>query len=154
MARVRDLLYRFRPSGAPGAANATGVPADRALEQSAELEPVLALLAATERDCREIVDVARKEAAEIRARCAQEAQATVAAARSQESGERAAAAAQVQHRARELAESVARAARQQQVDVGQHAARMMPAYVEQVVDSVRSLIGEDVPAGHERAGAP
>jgi hypothetical protein len=42
MPRVRDLLYRFRPEGAPGAAAAAGVPADRAAELTAELEPLIA----------------------------------------------------------------------------------------------------------------
>jgi hypothetical protein len=154
MPRVRDLLYRFRPSGAPGAANAAGVPADRALEQTTELEPLLALLASTEQDCREIVEVARREATDIRARCADEARSTVAAARSREPAERAAAAARVQRRGRALTTSAAVAAHQHEVDIRQQAARMMPVHVEQVVDAVRSMIGEGVGAGEKRAGAP
>jgi len=43
---VRDLLDRFRPAGAPGAATAAGVPADRRATAAAELEPVFAALAA------------------------------------------------------------------------------------------------------------
>jgi len=154
MPRVRDLLYRFRPSGAPGAANAAGVPADRALEQTTELEPLLALLASTEQDCREIVEVARREATDIRARCADEARSTVAAARSREPAERAAAAARVQRRGGALTTSAAVAAHQHEVDIRQQAARMMPVHVEQVVDAVRSMIGEGVGAGEKRAGAP
>ena len=43
--RVSDLLYRFRPSGAPGAATQAGVPADRARDLAEELEPVFASVA-------------------------------------------------------------------------------------------------------------
>lgn len=154
MPRVRDLLYRFRPSGAPGAANAAGVPADRALEQTTELEPVLALLAATEQECRDIVEGARREATEIRSRCADEARSTLAAARSRQAAERAAAAARVQQHGRALANSAALAARQREVDIRQHATRVMPVHVEQVVDTVRAMIGEGVRAGETRAGAP
>lgn len=154
MPRVRDLLSRFRPSGAPGAANAAGVPADRALEQTAELEPLLAVLATTEQECRDIVEAARRDATEIRARCADEARRTAAAARSREPAERAAAAAKVQRRGRALITSAALAAQRREVDIRQHAARMMPVHVEQVVDAVRSMVGEDVRAGEKRAGAP
>jgi hypothetical protein len=154
MPRVRDLLYRFRPSGAPGAANAAGVPVDRALEQSAELEPVLALLTATERECATIVELARTEADEIREHCAQEARSTVAAARSRQGAERAAAAAQVRQGGRALTAEIALAAARQEADVRRQATRMTPVYVERVLGSVRSLTGEGVPAGDERAAAP
>lgn len=154
MPRVRDLLYRFRPSGAPGAANAAGVPADRAREQITELEPVLALLSATERECRELVEVARREATEIRSRCADEARSTLAAARSRQAAERTAAAAKVQRRGGALTAAEARAAEQLEVDIRQHAARMMPVCVEQVVDTVRSMVDEGVRTGERRAGAP
>ena len=45
MPRTRGLLQRFRGAGAPGAASAVGVPADRVAETAAELEPVFARLA-------------------------------------------------------------------------------------------------------------
>lgn len=48
MPRARDFLARFRPAGIPGAAAATGVPADRLAEAGAELEPLFAMLADTE----------------------------------------------------------------------------------------------------------
>lgn len=49
MLDLRAFLARLRPSAAPGAAAAAGVPADRVGELTAELEPVLALLADDER---------------------------------------------------------------------------------------------------------
>lgn len=58
MSRVRDLLYRFRPAGAPGAASAAAVPMDRRSSLEAELSPLFAWLAVTEREC----DAVREEA--------------------------------------------------------------------------------------------
>ena len=74
MARVRDVLYRFRPAGAPGAASAAGVPVDRAADLAAELEPLLAQLATTERTVAGIREQAIRDAAEIRARDVERAQ--------------------------------------------------------------------------------
>jgi cell division septum initiation protein DivIVA len=65
MAGLRELLLRFRPSGAPGSATIAAVPADRAAEREAEPSPVFADLAASE-----------TQAADIRARAAAEAQRT------------------------------------------------------------------------------
>ncbi len=77
MPRVRDLLYRFRPAGTPGAAGQAGVPADRAAETAAELEPLFARLADTEQECREILAQARRDAAQIRELGLRQAQAVV-----------------------------------------------------------------------------
>jgi hypothetical protein len=66
MPRVRDFLYRFRPAGAPGAAAEAGVPIDRTAELTAELEPLFASLARTERECANIRDHAKADAAAIR----------------------------------------------------------------------------------------
>jgi vacuolar-type H+-ATPase subunit H len=63
--QARDFLDRFRPAGAPGAASRAGIPADRAAERYAELEPVVALLADTHAECGRIVTAARQEAERI-----------------------------------------------------------------------------------------
>ncbi len=65
MARVRDAGERFRPAGAPGAAGRVGVPADRAAELRAELEPMLTLLDPVHAQCAQIVEAAEQEAARI-----------------------------------------------------------------------------------------
>lgn len=65
MPQLGDFLSRFRPAGAPGAASRAGVPADRAAELSAELEPVLAMLADTDAECARIVAQARTQAGQI-----------------------------------------------------------------------------------------
>lgn len=153
MARVRDLLYRFRPSGAPGAANAAGVPADRTLEQTAELEPVLAQLSETERDCADILEGGRRDAAETRAHAEDTARSILAAARSRAAAERAAAAATVHDRSQEQTSSEALASQRQVALVRDRAAHAMPQYVEQVVASVRSLMEGGVPAEDRHAGA-
>ncbi|HEX5525037.1 MAG TPA: hypothetical protein VFX53_16460 [Pedococcus sp.] len=153
MARVRDLLYRFRPSGAPGAANAAGVPADRTLEQTAELEPVLTQLSETERDCADILEGGRRDAVEIRARAEDTARSVVAAARSRAAAERAEAAATVHDRSQAQTGSEALASERQVAEVRDRAAQAMPQYVEQVVASVRSLVQGGVPAEDHHAGA-
>jgi len=153
MARVRDLLYRFRPSGAPGAANAAGVPADRTLEQTVELEPVLAQLSETERDCTGILGGGHRDAAEIRARAEDTARSILAAARSRAAAERAAAAATVHDRSQAQTSSEALASQRQVALVRDRAAQAMPKYVEQVVASVRSLMEGGVPAEDHHAGA-
>ena len=93
MPRVRDVLHRFRPSGAPGAATASGVPVDRAGELAAELEPVLALLEETEQECAAELERAGLEAAATRARDAERVAAVLASGRARVEAERASAAA-------------------------------------------------------------
>ena len=61
MPRVRDVLYRFRPAGAPGAASSAGVPVDRSADLAAELEPVFALLADTEQEVCRLYDVIQEK---------------------------------------------------------------------------------------------
>jgi hypothetical protein len=66
--RARDLLARFRPVGAPGAAAPAGVPADRGSERDRELQAVFDELADTEEQAAAIRAAADREAAEIAAR--------------------------------------------------------------------------------------
>jgi len=81
MASTRDLLQRFRPAGAPGAATATGVPADRLEERDAELDPVFRLLADTVTESTRIRREAATEAERRRQRAREAAVALVAEAR-------------------------------------------------------------------------
>ena len=98
MPRIRDLLYRFRPAGAPGVAGPAGVPVDRVSDLAAELAPVLASLAPVQQRCAEIVEAARQEAAEVLATESGTVRAVTARARAGFDAERAAAAAQVRQR--------------------------------------------------------
>ena len=78
---VRDLLERFRPAGAPGAATPAGVPSDRSAALSDELGPVLAMLADTEQECARIRREGDDLAARVRADAAARAAATLAGGR-------------------------------------------------------------------------
>jgi hypothetical protein len=141
--RVRDLLYRFRPAGAPGAASAAGVPVDRGADLAAELEPLFAQLADTEDACTAIREQARGDAERIRARETERARGIVAAANARTQAERAAATAQLRQRAETESSALLAAAEQEAAAVRERAAEQMPAYVAQVVASVRGLLGED-----------
>lgn len=63
MPGLRELLNRFRPTGAPGAASVTGVPVDRRARAESELEPVFAALAASQWRCGELRRIATALAA-------------------------------------------------------------------------------------------
>jgi len=142
MPRVRDLLYRFRPAGAPGAAGAAGVPVDRSADLAAELEPLFAELVGTERECAQISEQARQDAIGLRAREAERARTVVTAAGAQVQVERAAVAAQSQQRAEaEFATEVAAAACEAAA-LRDRARERMPVCVARVVESIRELIGD------------
>lgn len=81
MPSTRDLLQRFRPAATPGAATATGVPADRVSERAAELDGVFAALEDTVAEADEVRRAADAEAQRRRDRARQEAAARVAQAR-------------------------------------------------------------------------
>ncbi len=78
---TRDLLQRFRPAGAPGAATATGVPADRGEERAAELAGIFAAVEGAVADADRIRGVAVAEAQRRRERAREQAVASVAQAR-------------------------------------------------------------------------
>lgn len=82
-----DFLSRFKPAAAPGSASQAGVPADRAAQLAAELEPVLGMLALTRERCAAITAGGEQEAARIARRSADRVAAIAA-----EGSERAAAA--------------------------------------------------------------
>lgn len=149
MPRVRDVLYRFRPSGAPGAATASGVPVDRATEMAAELGPVFAQLAETERQCTAILEGARLAEAETRARDTERARSVLAAGRARLEAERASAAAQTRERGRAVTSAATRAAEAELADLQRRVDQALPVYVDRVVASVRSLVGTQTSAeGH------
>lgn len=152
MPRSRDFLDRFRPAGTPGAAAKTGVPADRVAELSAELEPILALLADAERE----VDAIRAEAMRlsegVRHQADERARDLVATARRDAEAERSDAAASVRKWAEtETAETLA-AAERDAAEVRRRGAELMPAYVDRVVAAVRAAVEAVAPAESEDTG--
>lgn len=147
MPRSRDLLARFRPAGTPGAAAATGVPADRVAERSAELEPVLAQLADTETEVARLLTEASAEAERRRAEGDARARAVVAAARQQAEAERADAAGRVRRQGEGESAEIAEAARREADDIGRRADARTPGLVARVVATVRADLGfDDQPA--------
>ncbi len=147
MPRVPDLLHRFLPAGAPGAAGAAAVPIDRVAVETAELAQLFAELAATESECDAIISHARDEAA---------AAVRDAAGRANEIAETA-----DQRTAAELAEAIGRAraglrtdaadqlaaAHAQAAELRDHASAQIPEYVTRAVGAVVDLIHAAGPAG-------
>jgi hypothetical protein len=140
MPRSRDILQRFRSAGTPGAATPTGVPADRVAELSAELEPVLARLAAAQEEAARIRAEAQQEAERRRQSAAEDASALVAAAHRQAAAERADAALRLARRAEQETAATLAAAERDAMTVGRRAAERMPAYVERVVSAVKAAL--------------
>lgn len=66
MTTLRQLLQRFRPAGAPGAAGQAAVPADRAARAEEELRPVFAVLADADAEATAIRAAAQAAAAQRR----------------------------------------------------------------------------------------
>ena len=87
-----SLLQRFR-GGVPGAPSAAGVPADRRAELDAELAPVFAALAPTERELDGLLDDARVQAERLGAAAREKALDLVAEAQAGSAAEQSATAA-------------------------------------------------------------
>jgi len=151
--QTRDFLDRFRPAGAPGAAARAGVPADRARELAAEVDPVLALLDGVQAECERIIETARREADRITAdahagaeRIGREAGERARAARDKAAGE---VLAQARAQARQAATDASEQARQ----VRRLVQRRLPGLVTSAVGLVRAgLAGQPGEAGE--AGGP
>lgn len=151
--RVRDVLYRFSPAGAPGAASSAGVPVDRVADLGAELAPVFALLAATEQECQDLLEAAERDAAAIRAEADRRARDVVEAARGQVDARRAAAVARAgQQEAVERARSTAAAGREV-AELRERAVRQTPSLVAAAVAGVLALVDDLEPAREPEAGS-
>lgn len=138
----RDFLERLRPSATPGAATRAGVPADRVAERSAELEPLLALLADVQAEAERIRAEARDEAGRRNRAAAEQARALVAEARRAAQAERQQTAAAA--RAAALTEAQARlaAAHAEAEQVDARAAERIPGLVDRVVRASRARVAE------------
>ena len=137
---ARDLLERLRPSGAPGAASLSGVPADRVAERSAELEPVFALLADAQAEAQKIESDAEREAQRRRDRAVEQARGIVAAARHAADSERAHAAAAAQAGAAEQTRLILADAQRAAEALAEQAGARRPALVAEVVARARAVL--------------
>ena len=153
MPRVRDLLYRLRPSGAPGAANPPGVPADRAREAAEELSPVFALVDPVEAECHRIVAAGQHDAEVQRAHDREVARDLVASARARVPVEREAARARARRSADERAAAAAERGQASAEQVRRRSEEQLPHYVDLVVGRVWELVAEPptAPAGDRPA---
>jgi hypothetical protein len=150
MPRIRDVLHRFRPAGAPGAPSAAGVPVDRAADVAAELAPVFAELIDTERQCAAIRERAEQTAAATRSAAAEHARAIVAVAGGHVPAERAAAAARVRQSADGEFAAATAAAEREADELRRRAQERLPAAVERVVAYLSGLIAAGQPAAPDR----
>ncbi|MDJ0348019.1 hypothetical protein [Cryobacterium sp. PH29-G1] len=119
-----NILDRFRPVGAPGAASPSGDAASDALGPAAELAPVFAALAADVEACRKLVEDARQSASDELSRAQERADAVIARARLDVGAEQARAAAAVlrtasEHDAQLLEQSSRKAAELEETGTAQ-----------------------------------
>lgn len=152
MARSQTFFQRFRPAGTPGAAAKPGVPADRAAELSAELEPVLALLTDTVEQARRIRDAGRKRAEQLRRSADERAAALLERARSDAEAERSDAAARTGRQAEAESTAIITAAEQDAAAVRRHGDERMGEQVDQIVAQVRRAVTAFVAHEAEDAG--
>jgi len=132
--QFRDFLARFRPAGSPGAASRVGVAVDRARELSGELEPVLALLAASHAECERIVAEAGQDARQIMEEAREHAAAAEAEAGRRAAAARAAAAEEALATARDQASRAVQ-------DAARHERQQRGAAEQQVSELVRVAVG-------------
>lgn len=144
MASTRDLLQRFRPAGAPGAATATGVPADRVEERDVELEPVFRLLEDAVAEAARIRREAAVEAERRRRRAHETAVALVAVASLEADSLRADAVSGAQQVISATARTSAEGAATNAQRIADRARRTLEADVAEVVTRVRSALA-DIP---------
>jgi hypothetical protein len=138
MARARDILYRFRPAGSPGAAGTAGVPVDRAADLEAELEPLFAQLADTEAACASLVEDARHRAAARHLRDVEAARVLVATARDEAAIARAAAAVAAQRAGESDLSTILARAETEAEALRQRSSAHVASYVARVVAAVRA----------------
>jgi hypothetical protein len=143
---VHDFLDRFRPAGAPGTASGAGVPIDRRANAAAELAPVFAALADTERECAGLRDEAARDAARWADEAARQASALVARATVSAAAERAEAAARGRRRVRVETAGIVASAAEDAEAVRRDFELLLPDLVVRVVGRVRAdlvtLVGD------------
>jgi hypothetical protein len=140
MPSTRDLLQRFRPAGAPGAATASGVPADRVAERDAELAPVFARLADPVAQAARIRQDALVEAERRRLIARDAAAARVAAARQDAEAIRAHLLAEAQLQATEAARVGSESSREAAQRIIERARATLDADVGEVMAGVRRAV--------------
>ncbi|RSM85149.1 hypothetical protein DMH04_17760 [Kibdelosporangium aridum] len=145
MARLRDVLDRFRPTGTPGAPAVGGVPADRAADQAAELAGVFEILRDDEVRACEIRDQAAHTAEQRRADGVARAAAIVEQARRDGVALRARIVTEARAQAASEQEQAQEEAAREAAELRQRAEAVMPEYVARVraeLDVILRELGE------------
>lgn len=137
---VRDFLERLRPSGTPGTAALSAVPADRVAELSAELEAVLAQVADAQAEAAQIRRAAAVEAERRRDAGLARARSVVDEARRSAEAERRQAAASAQSQAAADIRHSVEAAHRQAAAVAALARSREPGLVARVVTLARAEV--------------
>lgn len=136
MPRMRDLLQRWRPTAAPGAASTGGVPADRAADLAVELRPIFAVLATTQKACRLVVEDGAEAAEQTMAEGRERARVTRESAAGLAAAARAEAASKVRRRSEDETREREQEARRSADRVRERSRELLPRYVEMVVAAV------------------
>jgi vacuolar-type H+-ATPase subunit H len=139
---VRDFLERLRPSGTPGAATVSAVPADRVGERSAEIEPVLARLAAVQAQGAAIRQAAEVEAQQRKDAAAEQARALVATAHREAEAERQMVAATTRARAEKESRDLLADATQEASAVARAAGARQSSFADRVLTRARADIAD------------
>ncbi|MFF4964383.1 hypothetical protein [Streptomyces sp. NPDC001037] len=138
---LRDFLERFRPAGTPGA-SATGVPADRAAERAAELQPALDRLTDVQREAIRIRAAAERRAQALRQEASEEAERLLADARERAPEVRRQAAEPLLREARREADALRAAGDRRASAIRERARECMPRLVDlAVADAMRAASG-------------
>lgn len=145
MPTARDLLQRFRPLGAPGAAAPPGVPADRQAERGREVQPLFDALAGAQEEAARIRAAATAQAHVRREKAEQEAAALLRTARRDAVTARAETAASAAARAGEERRRVLADAEADAAAVVRRAEGRYAGLVEMVVRDVRAHAGHRTP---------
>jgi hypothetical protein len=140
MPSTRDLLQRFRPAAAPGAATATGVPADRAADRAAELARVFAALAGALEQAEQVRHDALTEAGRRREEARVTAAGRVAQARIDADSERDAAVGRARDEIAAAAQASTTDAEQRVREITEQAARTRQEDIASVVAAVRARV--------------
>lgn len=137
MPTLRDVLRRWRPAGAPGAAARAGVPDDRAGAPDRELTGVFGALEPVRAECRAIRDAATRKARRTADRAQEQAEAILADARAAALAERRNVTAASRARGDAEQAAIIADAERQAARIRQRAAERMPAMVAEAVELVR-----------------
>lgn len=154
MVDVRGILGRFKPAGAPGPPTGAAVPADRASERAAELQPLFASLEEAEAEARAIRAQGASEAAAIRDAAQRRAEAIVSEATGRSVLEQG----RAEHQARAAAERTCAAlvddARARAESLHAHSQEHVHDFVDRVVTEVADALRESSPPVQSRTNGP